>query len=371
MNNLLYEERLLVLCSRVTFDSEIEKSLNNILTQKLNWYRIVNLAIRNRVLGLVWKNLIEYGHRKSIPRRIQEVVELYFNANTERNKVLLEECSSVLNLLKKNDVIGVPLKGAFITENVFGDIGSRIMSDIDIMISTKDKEKVVEIIKERGYAQGDYNFDTNKIDPISRERQLKWKFGVKNIYPLRKITGNHFCKEISIDFCFGLEGDETNQIVDDMLVSVEFNEKYKCYMISNECFFIHLCNHLYKEAKNATWIVFEKEINLLKFCDVREYIFKFLRSEDNLSNAIKYAIKHKQVEALYFTLYYLNIIFNDGYEEKVMSELQMHLLDTESINTFGEKDYGEKITWKKSFWDRIFTFDNSDELEKTPKFLLS
>lgn len=165
-----------------------------------------------------------------------------------------------------------------------------------------------------------------------------------------------------IDFCFSLDLNLRKEEVENILDASTKND------LPAADFFLHLCCHFYKEATNAMWIYNINDITFIKLCDIREFI-RLKMTEQSLHEAIQKAIQLGHNHAMYYSLYCLKFVYNDGYEEEQMRRL--HVSDESFINFFGGKDFVYSKEWKKSIWQRLFSIDNKDELEGvSPKYNL-
>lgn len=367
-NNTLLtnEQKAVILTSRLTFSEQKKNELCELAKNKLDWFEIFRIAIKNKVLGLLWNNLVIHDLDKSVPKRLSQVAHFYLLGTRERNKVFFSEMEQVINMAKSKGVICIPLKGAYLIPNIYKDYGIRTIGDIDFMIKKGDTNKLIEIMQSIGYVQGEYNSKTNSFDPLRREKQIVWKTKMSNLYPFKKISNSDYVKYTLFDFCFSLDLDLDTSSVEMMISKSEEDLKAGYYSLKNNDFFIHLCCHLYKEAVNAVHVVRSSDLNLIKFCDVREFIIQNMDSTQ-LNEALKFAKDNGLEKAVYYTLYYLNEIYCDGYETALLEKLEVENKDF--IHEYGEKNYGQVYTWKKSFWERLFADTNEDELVSNPKYL--
>ena len=85
-----------------------------------------------------------------------------------------------------------------------------------------------------------------------------------------------------------------------------------------------------------------------------------------IQKAITFAHKYKLEKAIYFTVYYLGRIYNDGYENAILNELNIE--DTSFLFSFGENEYDEIQYRNKEFWSSFFDADNMDEIHGQTKY---
>ncbi|GBF75031.1 hypothetical protein PA598K_03410 [Paenibacillus sp. 598K] len=362
------EQKLVLLLSRATFsqadESELREAVGN---TSLDWYAIHNMAIKNRVLPLLWKNVYDRNYEDYMPRRLQEMAQLIYLGTGERNRVYLAQLEEVLTAFQAAGIPVSPLKGGYLIQHVYGDLGVRSVNDMDCMIDFEDRARVDELMRSLGYIQGELDRSDGLIKPISRARQIKWRTMMSNLYPYQKQSPSPYLREVSFDFCFSFE--RQTGPVQHMISRLEQETASPHPVLRPSDFFTHLCCHLYKEANHAAWIVFEKDINLIKFCDVREYVLRKM-SREELLEAVAFAREYGLEKALFFTLFYLQQIYDDGYEQALMDAIGIGD-DLQWLHTYGTSDFGEARTWKKSFWARLFASDNKEELESMPHFFES
>jgi hypothetical protein len=360
------EQKLLLLTSRLTFSEADEVELLEVLKNKLDWFYILNTAIKNKVLPLMWNNLSKRYCQYYMPNRIEQISRYYYLGNRECNTIYLNELKKVLNNTTAKGIPCIPLKGAFLIPNMYKDFGIRLVGDIDCLIKKSDIRRIRSAMNEIGYFEGDYDYKDKKIKQISREEDILWKMKMNNLYPFKKICNSEYVDFTEFDFSFSLDLDLNIEAVETMVnrSSIRKSDTYKSLKICD--FFVQLCCHLYKEASNAMWVALGKDLNLIKFCDVREFVINFM--DDAAKNeAVEFALKYGFQKALYFTVFYLREIYCDGYETELIDSLNVK--DTDFLNSFGKKDFGENIAWKKSFWQRLFAETNEDELMIEPKYV--
>lgn len=356
------EQRVVILTSRLTFSQNDRNELLTLLNDEIDWFQVLRYAAKSKTIPLLYKNLCNYG--LSIKKPARQIFKYYYLGTLERNKIILSEYDKLRRVFAQNNICMAPLKGAFLIPNLYIDLGIRTVNDIDCLIMPKDKKIVKEILTTIGYINGDYDEDNNSIIKISSKKNMLWKMNMNSLYPFRKIIDSPFAKTVDIDFSFALDFNKDEKPVFEMMnAGTQFRDGE--IILQPYHFFIHQCCHHYKEASNAAWILKGSDFNLIKFCDVREYILKFMTSED-FELAISFANKYGFSEAVYFVLYYLKEIFNDGYEDKYFSQLKCN---PNFIKFFGKNDFSSEIQWKKTFWERVFADNNKDEIDYDAKFL--
>lgn len=365
INELNENDQFVLRLSRLTISEEDTKIITDLIeSEKLNWPRIFQVAIQNKVLGLLYNNLKRLKLISRIPTRYEKNAKFFCLGNAIRNTELFKEYEKVIHALTQAGIKAVPLKGIYLAPNVYHEYSAREMSDVDLLVKREDSAKILEIMTSLGYEQGSYKKETHKVEPYSREKKMLWNMNMNTMIPFAKICDSQYAECIKFDISFNLDLKLEPNPVPSMLERAYQSDGL--WYLKPSDFFIHLCCHLYKEASNAEWIYQNKDVNIIKFCDVREYILQKMRTED-IQEAIHSALEHKVNQAVYYTIFYLKMIYQDGYEDKIMEELEID--DLSFLEQFGQNNFKESVKFKKSFWERIFSDSNAEELKEMSKFV--
>ena len=111
------------------------------------------------MLPALFFNINKKNLSNLFPEDFIEYIKNIYSINKARNTVLLSEAKELSEILYKNKIDHIFLKGtALLLSNVFEDIGERMMCDIDFIIQHKDEEKVEKILEKNNY------FTNNIID---------------------------------------------------------------------------------------------------------------------------------------------------------------------------------------------------------------
>jgi hypothetical protein len=234
------------------------------------------------------------------------------------------------------------------------------MNDLDFLIKFEEIEALKEAMKLLGYLQGEYDFSEGKIKEFSRSKLLAWLNKMNNLPTFIRLTEARVADFILIDFSFAFGLDR-----DIEAASLVFQHAQDAYLTPPD-FFLHLCCHLYKEATSALWIHDGCDLNLIKFCDVREFILQKMKKSD-VAEAVEFAKTHNMAEPVYYTIDALRLIYDDGYEADILADL--NISDDGFLEHFGKHDFKNEIRWQKSFWARFFSYSNKNELHQEADYL--
>lgn len=352
------ECRLIINLSKLTNCNVSESMLLDI-----DWDLILHLASKNKVLSLLYNNLLINGMIECVPTYYRQIIEDGCSCNYIRNNEKLHEMKKLQSEMQQNSIPVVPVKGGYLIDNVYKDRKIRATNDVDILFKRKDIPRIDAVMKKNGYEYGEYDKDTNAVLPPDTKKKLLYKTKMWNLLPYVKVINEIPNKTVIFDFSFALDFSLDTKPVEEMLDNAI--QKDIGLELLPEHFLVHMCCHHYREASNVAWILIGKDLNLIKFCDVREFIHQKMDS-DSIKRAISFAKKHDLEKAFYFTVYFTREIYNDGYETEILNALG--IVDESFLYQFGEKDYDELQTRKKDFWTSLFADDNKDEIVQEPKY---
>lgn len=360
--NFTIEQNIVLQSCYLTKKNGVSEQFETVKDQ-VNWDLIVKLAAKNRVLGLLHNNLLKTEILNDMPIYYIQMLEDFGDSTSFRNDIKLEELSKLRIAAKQIGIPFAPVKGGYLIDNIYKNRRLRATNDIDALIKRKDIQRVHDMMSSNGYLQGEYDKANNAVLKSDRNKKMLYKTKMYNLLPYIKIDHNNPNNIVFFDLSFALDFSLNSVPIDEMLDMAISTEKG--IELLPEHFLIHICCHHYREASNVAWIMLGKDFNLIKFCDVREFILQKMDS-DSITKAIQFAKKHGLEKAIYFTIYFIREIYNDGYETEILESLGIE--DEAFLYQFGEKDYGKLQTRKKDFWTSLFSDNNKDEIVQEPKY---
>ncbi|MEW6977646.1 nucleotidyltransferase family protein [Bacillus pumilus] len=363
-STLSNEQRLLLLGSRIQLNEQEEESIRDLLKDGIDMPKFIGLASRHKVLQLITPHLIRLDVEKSITTTYKFLLHYQYIGNRQKNMVRFQEFQRLLQIFREAKLKAVPLKGAILTPLVYKDYGLRMMSDLDFLIHPDDRKSASLLLKNEGFIIGKYDWTTDQEIPISREEEMMWRINAGNLYSHVKRSGEDFLKVHRVDFSYDVELKKNYQATSALLDASEEKVFFQTdtYLLQPLDFLIHLAFHLYKEATNVQYVYLHADLNLIKFCDVREYVM-YAEEQNQLDwHALQERAKELGAEkALFYTFTFLDLLYQTNYIDQMP---QLDMSDQSFLEAYGENDFGSLKTWKKSFVDRFFSLDNRDELEE-------
>lgn len=349
------EKRLFILLNRVTFSLEDELEVKKLLDFNISWCELLKYAMYNKTTALVWYNLKRFK-AKHIPKYIKTILEFTYIGHKKQNEIYLQEIEKIKGELNQKGIWVAPVKGAMLLRDVYKDIGIRALGDVDFLIKKADQKELDKVIRKIGYIKGTYDSENKCVKPVDREEDIAWKLGSTNIFPYMKVVESDYMPFIKIDFRYALEyslNDEPiNEIMDYVINTGEMN----CIHV-----LAHLLVHLFHESFTSRSVLYNKDINMIKFCDIREYFIKH-RDEINIEEFVCFVKKYNLEQAIYYGVYYLKMIYDDGYEDEILDKLLLD--DLSFLNQYENHLNKEICEWKSGFFERMFSSDNMSELKE-------
>ena len=258
----------------------VEKKLNEVS----DWKAVLDTAINTHLAPILHKTFSELD--VEIPDPIQTGLFNAYNQVLLRNIVLQQEFKAFAAVLNEHQIPLVPLKGIYLSEVVYKDVGLRHLSDIDVLIKEEHLKQVCEMMEAEGWSVK-WALQHSKI--------AGEQFNVAHPATLIK---NHVIIELHTHLYNGNQGANIskealwNDTHSEQLLGVEIRQ------FSNEMLLQHLCLHLHKH-------LFGRELKILSFCDIREFL-KLKGDKFNWQRFRELAEKHDCKEETNQILYLCN-----------------------------------------------------------------
>ncbi|MCX5908580.1 MAG: nucleotidyltransferase family protein, partial [Deltaproteobacteria bacterium] len=139
------EVRLLLCCARKDIEPRQRKEMEAYLQSPVDWTFLVKTAQDHGLLlflyRALWKNFAE-----RVPKNRKT-----FLFNLRRNVLLTAELCKLLKLFETEGIPTIPLKGPVLTVSLYGDLGMRPFSDLDLLFQKRDVPKAKALLVAEGY----------------------------------------------------------------------------------------------------------------------------------------------------------------------------------------------------------------------------
>jgi len=252
-------------------------TLDDLVAQPCDWQRLVLLANRHRVVPLLYQGLRDQCWA-SVPAAVQQVLQRNFTANLKRNFRLTYHAAELLRELAASRTRVVPFKGVFLAQSAYGQLSSRQVNDIDLIIDHEDRLVASQVLESLGYCS------VTQLDQQEVFHNLRTQTEVDLHWD---ITPEFF--PIAFDFQQFFDRTQTRT-----LAEISFND------LSLQDQLLLLSVQLAKDC----WERRQKVVHLQKLCDIAHVID--LMDETDLEQVLKHAEAQALNTVMNFSLALVN-----------------------------------------------------------------
>jgi hypothetical protein len=143
------EFSLLLGCCSVT-DASPER-LRPGLAAALDWSLLLDLAEHHGVTPLVYRSLRDCG--ALVPAEVRENLRSRYAQNARKNLRFKAELARILDCLEAHGIRAIPFKGPVLAEILYGDLGLRSFSDLDVLVQPADVRRAKVALSTLGYTR--------------------------------------------------------------------------------------------------------------------------------------------------------------------------------------------------------------------------
>lgn len=256
--NLSSEDKLILAAARLNPSDEEIHLIEDLIDSVEDWKLFTTGAIRNSVGPLIYKSFSYARNYSSIPDSTISKLKQAYYISFNRNESIYECFHVAIKAFSEKGKSVIALKGIFLADKIYHDIGLRHMSDIDLLVKKEDAECCREILYDIGFETR----DRYKSEFIRSTHDVKH---------LPQLVRN----KISIELHLKTHTDdcEYNVIIDDYWKNATnaYISNTACLALCPNDLLQHLCLHLDYHFKNG-------KIQLYSYCDIAE-VLKFFKNE--------------------------------------------------------------------------------------------
>jgi hypothetical protein len=177
------EVDLMLCCARTCCTPQMRVRIKEIATQGVDWQAFLQLATSHGVRPLVYQSLHSTCW-EALPEAARQELSHFYSANSAKNRFFAGELLHILQLFEAEHILAVPFKGPVLAAVLYGDLGLREFTDLDILIREPDIPKAREILSNQGYrsnlASAAITPDVNNDELYSASTrisvELHWQF---------------------------------------------------------------------------------------------------------------------------------------------------------------------------------------------------
>jgi hypothetical protein len=314
------------------------------------WQALLALTATQRVMPLLWHRLRQMGLDGAVPAVAAEALREAFRRNTLHNLRLYGELRRLLSALKPEGIPLILLKGIYLADAVYDNVGLREMNDIDVLARPGDLTRIAGILTGMGYTP---------LQPICTDITIKARHHlpplVKNGHAAFEIHWNltRPCDSYSID-----PGGLWERSAPVHIAGCD------ALTLSPEDLLLHLCLHTSYHHQFA--------FGLRPSCDIAETIAHFGSSLD-WQTTIERAARRGWQRGVYLALRLARELAGADVPADILERLRPAdmteaLLETARAQVFTDKGFAGKVTVRfaellesrrafdkiRIFWERVF-----------------
>lgn len=118
----------------------------------IDWNQFVAICSNNYVLPSIYLKFRTHNILEFLPKDLHEHLFEIYELNRSRNMAILKQIRSITSILNEKNIFPLYLKGVGnLLDEVYSDIGERLMIDIDFLVPEKDFLTSAKIMINNGY----------------------------------------------------------------------------------------------------------------------------------------------------------------------------------------------------------------------------
>jgi hypothetical protein len=121
-----------------------------LLKGNIDWEYLIRIAHRHGAAPLLYWSL-NAACPEAVPRNFLSRLQVFFQANAQRNLFLTGELLKLLALLEAEGIAAIPLKGPVLAASVYGNLALRQFCDLDLLVHKQDVLRSKELLHSQGY----------------------------------------------------------------------------------------------------------------------------------------------------------------------------------------------------------------------------
>lgn len=144
------EAKLLLRCVQRFLQEGTSERLQSLLEEEIDWDCVVRKACLHGIVPIVYRTL-EGMAEEWVPKAVLNKLSLYTRVIADRNTLLVDELNTILKLFSSQGIEAIPLKGPLLTTELYGNLELRPMTDLDILVRTRDVLEAKRLLIAQGY----------------------------------------------------------------------------------------------------------------------------------------------------------------------------------------------------------------------------
>ncbi len=250
---------------------------------QIDWEQFVHLCSTHLILPAIYLQFRDHHILEHIPVELNQHLKDIHDLNVQRNKLILEQLQHITNVLNRNNIYPVFMKGSGnLLDGIYADTGERILGDIDFLVPEKDYLLSGSLFEDEGYTSKTLGADYEEVTEMKHYPRLSHPGFVASIeihrIPVRKYYLRKYNSEIidqekktvqSLQGCFVLS--DNHKIIHNFIHSqlsnrghaygiVSFRDIYDLYLMSKRCEIKDTLPQIENKQKAIAYFIFAGEV---------------------------------------------------------------------------------------------------------------
>jgi len=145
-----------------------------------DWTRLVEKAQQEGVSAVLFYNITKHCLEYLIPQESYRDLSNHYYTNLKRNMAIIGQLREALATFQEAGIPCIVLKGIALAEHVYPNIGTREMSDVDILVKKDDLFKVDNYLSSIGYISQDSSLGKAIHNPVGYLASLDYRKDAKS-----------------------------------------------------------------------------------------------------------------------------------------------------------------------------------------------
>ncbi|QGY47462.1 hypothetical protein GM418_28470 [Maribellus comscasis] len=142
--------------------------INKCTDEHFDWQAFIHLCSDQLILPALWVKFRNHKIIEYIPEEVKDHLFEIYKLNRLRNKNIIHQIKEITRVLNENGIQPLFLKGAAnLLDNIYTDIGERMLADIDFLIHEKEFLAAARILEEAGYSIVEETTDYSEYEEIT------------------------------------------------------------------------------------------------------------------------------------------------------------------------------------------------------------
>jgi hypothetical protein len=152
-----YNELLYFVGKCLTIDKQpdnLQEIKNLIIAENIDWDKFVTLCSIHLITPVLYLKFQKTNILQLLPKELEDYLKEIYELSKTRNKLIINQIKEICDLLAKNNIYPILLKGAGnLIDNIYSDTGERIMGDIDLLVDETEYLEAAGIFTNVGYTE--------------------------------------------------------------------------------------------------------------------------------------------------------------------------------------------------------------------------